>query len=116
MNLIISSSLSSDPPSEGLYFRFLTMMAQKDLNYTVVIEAEKSRVDYYYNFLKEKGWFDYVNDIIVPEWREEGVRIDTENKYPLTITTSYIRCENTPNLLGQIKSLRSIDETLNARR
>ena len=106
LNLIIAAELSSDPPSEGLYFRFLTMVAKTDLNYEVVIESEKEMVDNYYNFLKKKGWYDFVDDIILPEWRVEGVRIDTENNYPLTIKTPYIRCENTPNLLGQINSIR----------
>ena len=108
MNLIINAGLSSDPPSEGLYFRFLTMVAQKDLDYCVVLEAEKDMIDTYYHFLKKKGWFDYVNDIIVPEWREEGVRLDTDWTYPLTVKTKYIRCENTPLLLGQLKNLRNL--------
>jgi len=116
MNLIIKAELSSDPPSEGLYFRLLTMMAQKELNYTVVLESEKEAIDVYYNFLKSKGWFDFVNDIVIPEWKIEGVRLDTKNNYPLTICTPYIRCENTPHLLGQIKSIRSINETIEYRR
>ena len=66
MNLIVSSTLSSDPPSEGLYFRFLTMMASKDLDYCVVIESEKKKIDPLYKFLKSKGWFDFVNDIVIP--------------------------------------------------
>ena len=113
MNLIVSSTLSSDPPSEGLYFRLLTMVAQKELDYCVVIESKRNQIDPLYQFLKEKGWFDFVDDIVVPEWKIEGVRIDTKNDYPMTIKTSYIRCENTPNLLGQIKTMRSINETLN---
>ncbi len=108
MNLIIVDELSSDPPSEGLYFRFLTMVAQKELNYDVVLESEPDMVDINWKFLKRKGWFDFVNDIVVPEWRVEGVRVDTDNNYPMTIKTPYIRCENTPNLLGQIKSIRNI--------
>ncbi len=109
MNLIIVSHLSSDPPSEGLYFRFLTMIAKKDLNYSVVLESEKENVDMYYKFLKSRGWFDFVDDIILPEWSEEGVRIDNQISYPLTIQTPYIRCENTPHLLGQLKSMRDIN-------
>ena len=108
MNLIITAELSSDPPSEGLYFRFVTMMAKKDLDYDVVLESEPDMVDTNWRFLKRKGWFDFVDDIIVPEWRIEGVRIDTQNNYPLTIQVPYIRCENTPNLLGQIKSIRKV--------
>mgnify|MGYP003660088217 FL=1 len=108
MNLIITAELSSDPPSEGLYFRFITMVAKKDLNYDVVIESELEMVDVNWKFLKRKGWFDFVDDIVIPEWKVEGVRLDTQNNYPLTIQTPYIRCENTPNLLGQIKSIRHL--------
>jgi hypothetical protein len=108
MNLIINANLSSDPPSEGLYFRFLTMVAQKDLDYCVLLESQHDMIDMYYHFLKKKGWFDHIDDIIVPEWKEEGVRLDTELTYPMTIRTKYIRCENTLNLLGQIKTMRTL--------
>ena len=107
MNLIIVADLSSDPPSEGLYFRFLTMVAQRELGYDVLLESEQEMIDINWKFLKRKGWFDFVDDIIIPEWRLEGVRIDTQNNYPMTIRTPYIRCENTPNLLGQIKNMRN---------
>lgn len=109
MNLIIVSGLSSDPPSEGLYFRFITMVAKKDLDCTVVIESSKEEIDFYYSFLKKRGWFDFIDDFVLPEWREEGIRLDTQMNYPLTIKTKYIRCENTPLLLGQIKSLRGLE-------
>ena len=108
MNLIIVSELSTDPPSEGLYFRFLTMVAQKDLEYDVLLETEKETTDFYYKFLKQRGWFDFVDDFVTPENREEGVRIDTSLNYPKSIKVKYIRCENTLSLLGQIKSLRKI--------
>jgi|TARA_R110000751_G_scaffold302739_2_gene416957 hypothetical protein len=88
------------------------MVAEKELDYCVVIECEKEKIDPLYKFLKRKGWYDFVSDIVVPEWRVEGIRIDTRNEYPLTIKTDYIRCENTPNLLGQIKTMRSINETI----
>ena len=109
MNLVISSRLSTDPPSEGLMFRYITMEAKESLDYTVVIEAEKEAEDYYYKIKKKKGWFDFVEDFVQPEWRVEGVRIDTELNYPMTIQVPYIRCENTPNLLGQIKSIRKMN-------
>ena len=108
MNLIIAAELTGDPPSEGLYFRHLTMVAKKDLFYDVVIESEKENIDIYYHFLKKRGWFDFVDDFVLPEWRIEGVRIDTELSFPMTVRTKYIRCENTPALLGQIKNLREL--------
>ena len=108
MNLIISANLSTDPPSEGLYFRLLTMIAQKDLDYDIALETNEELIDFYYHFLKKRGWYDFVDGIITPEENEEGVRIDTSLSYPRTILTKHIRCENTTNLLGQLKSLREI--------
>jgi len=105
MNLIIVSSLCCD---EGLYFRYITMMAKEELNYDILLEARKEDVDRYFNLLKKHGWFDFVDDFIQPEWREQGVRIDKELNYPLTIRTNHIRCENALNLLGQLKGLRNI--------
>ena len=79
MNLIIVSELSSDPPSEGLFFRYITMMAKEELDYTPLIEAEKEAIDIYYKFLKKRGWADFVVDFVEPRWKIEGVRLDTEH-------------------------------------
>ena len=105
MNLIVVSDLTYN---EGLYFRHLTMVSKTELDYDILIESEHNKIDYYYALLKRKGWFDYVDDFVTPEHREEGVRIDTELNYPMTIRTSQICCEDTPRLLGQIKSMRHI--------
>jgi hypothetical protein len=100
MNLIVVSSLSCD---EGLYFRYITMIAKQELDYDILLEAQKEDIDYYFKLLKKKGWFDFVDDFIQPEWREEGIRIDRELNYPKTIQVDSIRCENTLNILGQLK-------------
>jgi len=104
MNLIVVTELTDN---EGLYFRYITMMAKTELDYSILIEARKEDIDKCYKLLKKMGWFDFVDDFILPN-QEEGVRIDTELNYPMTIQTPYIRCENTLNLLGQLKSLRNI--------
>jgi len=105
VNLIVVSELTCN---EGLYFRYITMIAKQELNYDILIEAQKKDVDHYYALLKSKGWYDFVDDFITPEHKEEGLRLDTELNYPMTIKTPVISCENTFNLLGQIKSLRNI--------
>ena len=104
MNLIIVSTLSID---EGLYYRYLTMIAKTELKYNILIESEKEDIDKYYRILKRKGWFDFTDDFIL-ENQEDGVRIDTKFDYPQTIQTQHLRCENVPQLLGQIKNLREI--------
>ena len=103
MNLIIVSDLSCD---EGLYFRHVTMMAKTELDYDILLEAQKKNVDYYFKLLKKQGWVDFVDDFVQPEQREEGVRIDKELNYSRTIRVDSIRCENTLNILGQLKSFR----------
>ena len=72
------------------------------------MESDKELIDFYYHFLRKRGWFDFVEGIVTPEENEEGVRIDTSLSYPRTILTKHIRCENTTNLLGQLKSLREV--------
>ena len=106
MNLIVVSTLSCD---EGLYFRYVTMMAKSELDYDILLEAQKEDTDYYFNLLRKHGWFDFVDDFVQPEWRIEGVRIDKELNYPKTIQVDKIKCENTLNILGQLKGCREWD-------
>tara|TARA_R100000808_G_C2138453_1_gene146477 strand:+ start:496 stop:750 length:255 start_codon:yes stop_codon:yes gene_type:complete len=84
------------------------MMAKTEMGYSVVIESEEREIDDYYLMLKKNGWFDYVDDFVLPEWNIDGVRIDTEMNYSRTIYTPHIRCEDTPRLLGQLKMMRGI--------
>ena len=104
-NLIIVSHLSCEPCSEGLFFRYLTGQCKESLSYNILLEAEKDAIDYYWRFLKERGWFYYVDDFIL-ENQESGIRIDTEFNYSNTIVTKGIRCENALNLFNKVKSLR----------
>tara|TARA_Y100000310_G_C20223436_1_gene596775 strand:+ start:82 stop:339 length:258 start_codon:yes stop_codon:yes gene_type:complete len=84
------------------------MMAKTELDYDVLVESEKEDIDYYYKTLKAHGWFDFIDDFVEPRHRLEGVRIDTELNYPMTIRIDKIGYENTLNLLGQIKSMRNL--------
>ena len=65
-------------------------------------------MDIYYNYLKKKGLYDFVQEFVQPEWKVDGIRIDTELNYPKTIKTNYIRYENVENLIKQIKDLTLI--------
>lgn len=105
MNLIIISRLSCN---EGLFFRYVTMIAKKELKYEVLLETEKEKVDYYFRLLKRKGWFDFVDDFIVPELKEEGIRLDDELNYPKTICIKNIDCQNTLHIVGQLKLFKEI--------
>ena len=71
----------------------------------VLIEAPESKIDYYFKKLKSGGYYDYVAEILSPDKREDGVRLDTECNYPLTVVAQSVNCVNVMNLIGQIKML-----------
>jgi hypothetical protein len=84
------------------------MIAKSDLGYNVLVESDKYEIDEYFNLLRTKGWYDYVDAMVTPEENEEGVRIDNQLNFPRTIFASSIRCENMYELLGQVKFMRSL--------
>ena len=107
--MIVVSDLSLN---EGLYFRYLSMTAKSYLEMDVLVEAQKDQRDYYFKILKKKGFYDYVSDIICPEDREAGIRIDTEYNYPLTVVTESICCTNAMSLIMQVKALGYIEDSI----
>jgi len=109
VSLIVVSDLTLN---EGLYFRYLSMTAKSYLEIDVLIESQKDQRDYYYKTLKKNGYYDCVADIICPEDREAGIRIDTEYNYPLTVVTDSICCTNVMSLIMQVKGLKYIDDTI----
>ena len=109
MSLIVVSDLTLN---EGLYFRYLSMTANSYLEMDVLVEAQKDQRDYYYKTLKRKGYYDCVSDIICPEDREAGIRIDTDYNYPMTIITDSICCTNAMSLIMQVKALVYIEGSI----
>ena len=109
MNLIVVSHLTT---KEGLYFRYLTMTAKSHLGMDIVVEAQEDEIDHYYKILKERGLYDFVSEIVPPRYRVEGVRVDTELNYPLTVKTNKICVTNVLNLIGQIKLLGYVKKDL----
>jgi hypothetical protein len=106
MNLIIVSTLLDTPPSDNLAIRYVTMEASGGLSLPVLVEVEQDMKDLYYSYMKKLGLMDFVDQYVTPEESEEGIRVDTELKYPMTIRANNIRFDNTLSILGQIKSLQ----------
>ena len=109
MTLIVVSDLTLN---EGLYFRYLSMTAKSYLEMDVLVEAQKDQIDYYYKTLKKKGFYDCVEGMLCPEDREEGIRLDTDYNYPLTIKTDSISVTNVMTLIMQIKALGLIGDSV----
>ena len=88
------------------------MTVKSYLGMDVLVEAQKEQIDYYYKLLKRKGLYDYVSEILSPDAKEEGIRLDTELNYPLTVKTKNISVTNVNTLIMQIKSLGYIKRTI----
>ena len=107
MNLIIVSSIVK-PPTETLPLRFLTMTCKHNLKFSVLVEVYHKKQDFYYKYMRKTGLMDFVEELIDPQDREEGIRIDSSLIYPKTILTKKITFENVVNILGQVKYLSSL--------
>jgi len=83
MNLIISGELTT-PKSEVGAFRSLTLYATVFRNLNCLVECERSKIDYYYKWLKENYSYDFVKQM-VKENEEKGIAIRF-SKHIQTIT------------------------------
>ncbi len=106
MLVIISSSLL-EPPSDFLMVRFVAQTCKTNLHSDVLIESPVDMIDLNYKYLKSKGIFDYVDDIL-PLFIREGIRLDIEPNFPKSVIVKAITFQNTPNLLGQLSRLTKI--------
>jgi len=107
MNLIIVASLS-EPPTETLSLRYVTLAAKHNLSLDCLFEAQREAKDAYYRYLLARGLLDFVDQLITPEEKESGIRLDTDLRYPLTIQVKAITVDNVLNVIGQIKTLKRI--------
>jgi hypothetical protein len=54
-------------------FRYLTLVSKKNLSYSNLLEAPNDMIDIYYRYLKQRGLFDYIDDIISTPHKERGI-------------------------------------------
>ena len=110
MNLIIVDQLSRIPPNDNLAIRYILMQSAIEYKIHPIVEVKKEEKDFYYKTLKTYGLFDFIEDIITPEEREEGIRLDVEYNYPLTIKLNKICFENTHEIVRQIEMLARVQK------
>ena len=63
MRIAISAKLT-DPPGSVSCFRDVTLYSKCFLNAEILLECPDSLKDLYWNFLKKRGAWDFVDDII----------------------------------------------------
>lgn len=101
MILFIEAGLA-EPPSETVPFRLLTMTAKDRLNFNNIIYTSRESVDIYYRFLKPRGLFDYIDDILTFEELESGLYISTEKQKWTTLVATRIVFENYQKIVGRL--------------
>jgi hypothetical protein len=76
--LTIAAELSA-PPSSPLVFRDLTLVASVFRHYEVLAIAETDMIDYYNQWFKRYGLWDFIEDILPPEQiKDDEVVVDIE--------------------------------------
>ena len=101
MNLIIDAGLT-EPPSEVPVFRDVTLYSTVFLEMMVLLQCDPSMKDLYWYWLKNRGAFDFVQDII-EEGMEHGVKMGTANRANIAI--KYLRVENLNFVLDRLKCI-----------
>ena len=102
MNLLVHAPLCV-PPTESLPFRYVLSCAKIDCNASVLLECEEGTEDMYWQFMRSRGMFDFISDIVWP-LQEKGVSLDIEiRKQRATILAKYVRFENQIEIVSQMK-------------
>ena len=76
--LAIAAELSA-PPSSPLVFRDLTLVASIFHHYEILAIAEADSIDYYNIWFKDKGLWDFIEDLLPPiQLKNSEITIEIE--------------------------------------
>lgn len=106
MNLIVVADIVN-PPTETLPFRDVTGTAKINFLMDVLLESEQDLKDIYWKFMRPRGMFDYIDDIVTPREREEGLRIDAKKNHPKTMIAKSITINNERLLISKLSVLKA---------
>ena len=103
MNLLVHAPLC-EPPTESLPFRYVLYCAKIDCSANVLLECEQGTEDMYWQFMRSRGMFDFISDIVWP-LQEKGISLDIKiRRQRATILTKYVRFENQVEIVKQMKA------------
>ncbi|MEK6879576.1 MAG: hypothetical protein AABY22_08215 [Nanoarchaeota archaeon] len=106
MNLIIQAYLTDH--SDSLAFWHVTQSVKTDFNMDILLLSEQMLKDLYWKFLLKRGIFDYIDYILTPEEKEDGIRLDDDYRIPPTIKIKGIKFENQRKILKMIKDFEKM--------
>lgn len=92
-----------EPPSSTSCFRDVTLYSKIFLKSEVLLECDKEYVDLYWKWLKKRGAWDFITDII-DEGSERGISIRTSGG---AINVDRIYYDNLNLVLSRLKQFHS---------
>ena len=108
MNLIIHAYLTEN--SDSLAFWHVTQSVKTDFKMDILLLSEQELKDLYWRFLVKRGIFDYIDYILTPEEKEEGIRLNDDYKIPPTIKVKSINFGNQRKILKMIEDFKGFIE------
>ena len=99
MNILLDGNLTF-PPSEIMCVRDVTLYSTIWGKFTVLIEIEKTYTDQVWKWMKSKGAFDYIEDIVDVN-EERGLIISDRSRS--NIRVNKICCENIGVILNRLR-------------
>ena len=102
MNLIFCDGII-EPPTESLAFRGLCLHSQMQGEQSIfLLEAEREFQDFYYKWMKRHGMHDFIEDIIYPEDKVQGLRICQKHVMSPELVIKKIAWDNLNFILSKI--------------
>tara|TARA_A200000159_G_C7333195_1_gene343873 strand:+ start:1125 stop:1433 length:309 start_codon:yes stop_codon:yes gene_type:complete len=102
MNLIINAELT-EPPSEVAVFRDVTLYSSSFLDMAVLLLCNPEMKDLYWYWLRKRGAFDFVSDIVGVDENASGIKIAQSSA---NIVVKYLRNENLNYVISRLKCLK----------
>lgn len=99
MKFLIDARLT-EPPSEISVFRDITLYSKVFLKYDVLLECEEEVTDMYWYWLRNRGAFDYISDI-VKFGSESGITMRQQTKADIVLR--YLRVEQLQPVINRLR-------------
>lgn len=95
-----------EPPTETLAIRGLCLyMNIFGRESEILLETQKRNRDLYFKWIKQTGLWDFIEEIVYPEYNIEGLRISCEKTRSPYMKVDKITYDNLNDILHKLKSV-----------
>lgn len=95
-----------EPPTETLAIRGLCLYANFfGRKSEILLETKKEHRDLYFEWSKKTGLWDFIEEIVFPEYKVKGFRIAAEKVDPPYLKVDRISFDNLNDILSRVGSV-----------